>query len=366
MKTRAAVLFEPEKPLEVVTLDLEPPRAREVLVRMAAAGICRSDWQLCSGATSHPMPVVLGHEGAGLVESVGDGVLDISPGDRVILNWAASCDRCFYCLRGRPGLCQSFAKPIWQGALADGTTRLSLNGAPIRHYCALSCFADYAVVPAEACVVIRENIPDTVAALIGCAVTTGVGAVLNTANVPPGSSAAVFGVGGVGLSTLMGLRITEASPVLAVDTVDHRENLALALGADTFIAAHQDVIAIIGDLTEGRGVDVAFEATGSPAVQEQSLQAIRPGGTVVLIGLSPVGSSTNLPGAVITRQEKTVTGSYYGSSLPRRDFRKYVKYYLQGRLALDRLVTKTYALDQINEAFADLTGGSLARGVVLL
>ena len=366
MKTRAAILFEPENPLEVVTLDLEPPRAREVLVKMAAAGICRSDWQLCSGATPHPMPVVLGHEGTGLVEAVGDEVLDISPGDRVILNWAASCNHCFYCLRGRPGLCQSFATPIWQGALVDGTTRLSLNGAPVHHYCALSCFADYAVVPAEACVVICEDIPDTVAALIGCAVTTGVGAVLNTANVSPGSSAAVFGVGGVGLSTLMGLRLAEASPVLAIDTMNHREELALAFGAGTFIAAQQDVIAILGDLTGGRGVDFAFEATGSPAVQEQCLQAIRPGGTAVFIGLTPVGSSTHLSGAVITRQEKTVTGSYYGSSLPRRDFRKYVQYYLQGRLALDSLVTKTYALDNINEAFADLVGGSLARGVVLL
>ncbi len=366
MKTRAAVLFEPDTRLEVVTLDLEPPRAREVLVKMAAAGICRSDWQLCSGATPHPMPVALGHEGAGLVESVGDEVLDISPGDRVILNWAAGCDRCFYCLRGRPGLCQFFVKPIWQGTLANGTTRLSLNGAPIHHYCALSCFADYAVVPAEACVVICEDIPDAVAALIGCAVTTGVGAVLNTANVPPGSSAAVLGMGGVGLSTLMGLRIAEASLVLAVDTLDHRETLALKFGADTFIAAHQDVVTIIGDLTGGRGIDYAFEATGSPAVQELCLQAIRPGGTAVFIGLAPIGSSTNLPGAMITRQEKTVTGSYYGSSLPRRDFRKYVQYYLQGRLALDRLVTKTYALDQINEGFADLTRGSLARGVVLL
>ena len=365
MKTRAAVLYETNRPFEIEALDLEPPRAGEVLVKVAAAGICRSDWHLVTGATQHPLPVVPGHEGAGIVEAVGEGVTRVGPGDHVVLNWAPNCGSCFYCLHNRPSLCATYVEPIWAGTMMDGTPRLSKNGQPVYHYCALACFAEYTVVPQESCVSLREAVPFPVGALIGCAVTTGVGAVLNTAQVRAGSSVVVFGVGGVGLSTVMGARLAGAMPLIAIDTVAARAEVAAALGATHFVTAGPESLNTIRDLTEGRGADYVFDTTGVPAVQEQCLDAVRPGGTVVLAGLAPMGSSTNLPGAVITRQEKTVTGTYYGSAHPARDFPRYADFYLQGRLDLDRLITKTYTLDQINDAYADLLAGKLARGVMV-
>ena len=309
--------------------------------------------------------MALGHEGAGVVEAVGPGVTRIGPGDRVILNWAPNCDTCFYCLNGRPSLCATYTEPIWAGTMMDGTPRLSKDGQPVYHYCALACFSEYTVVPQESCVRLREAVPLPVGALIGCAVTTGVGAVLNTAKVPPGSSVAVFGVGGVGLSVVMGAQLAGAGPLFAIDTVAARADIAKDLGATHFLTAGSETLAAIRRLTEGRGADYVFDATGLPAVQEECLEAVRPGGTVVLAGLAPMGSSTNLPGAVITRQEKTVTGTYYGSAHPARDFPRYADLYLQGQLGLDRLITKTYTLDQINDAYADLLAGKLARGVVV-
>ena len=365
MKTRAAVLYETNRPFEVEVLDLEPPRAGEVLVKVAAAGICRSDWHLVTGATQHPLPVVPGHEGAGVVEAVGEGVKCVGPGDHVVLNWAPNCGDCFYCLNNRPTLCTTYVEPIWAGTMMDGTPRLSKNGQPIYHFCALACFSEYTVVPQESCVPLREEVPFPVGALIGCAVTTGVGAVLNTAQVKAGSSVAVFGVGGVGLCTVMGAHLAGAEPIIAIDTVASRAEVATTLGATHFVMAGGDTVEAIRDLTHGRGADYVFDATGVPAVQEQCLEAVRPGGTVVLAGLAPMGSSTNLPGAVITRQEKTVTGTYYGSADPVRDFPRYADLYLQGKLNLDRLITKTYSLDEINGAYADLLAGKLARGVIV-
>jgi NDMA-dependent alcohol dehydrogenase len=365
MKTRAAVLYETNRPFEVEVLDLEPPHAGEVLVKVAAAGVCRSDWHLVTGATRHPLPVVPGHEGAGVVEAVGAGVTRVAPGDPVVLNWAPNCGRCFYCLHDRPSLCATYTEPVWAGTMMDGTPRLSKDGRPVYHYCALACFAEYAVVPQESCVPLRVEVPLPVGALIGCAVTTGVGAVLNTARVRAGSSVAVFGVGGVGLSAVMGAHLAGAVPLLAIDTVAARADVAQALGATHFLTAGADTVAAIRDRTDGRGADYVFDATGLPAVQEQCLEAARPGGTVVLAGLAPMGSATNLPGAILTRQEKTVTGTYYGSAHPARDFPRYADLYLQGKLDLDRLISRTYTLDQINDAYVDLVAGKLTRGVVV-
>ncbi len=364
MQTRAAVLYATNRPFEVETLDLAPPRAGEVLVQMQAAGVCRSDWHLATGATRHPLPVVPGHEGAGVVERVGEGVTRVRAGDHVILNWAPGCGACFYCLRHRPALCATYTAPIWAGTMLDGTPRLSKDGQPVYHFCALACFAGHAVVPQESCVPVSPEVPFPVAALIGCAVTTGVGAVLNTAQVPPGSSVAVFGAGGVGLSVLLGARLAGAAPILAVDTVAAKAPQATALGATDFLAAGPEILDQIRARTQGRGADYVFDTTGVPAVQETCLEAARPGGLVVLAGLAPMDSATNLPGAVLTRQEKTVAGCYYGSADPARDFPRYADLYLQGRLDLDRLVSRTYTLDQVNEAFADLLAGRLARGVI--
>ena len=364
MKTRAALFVKPGEPFRIETLDLEAPRAGEVLVEMGAAGVCHSDWHLMTGATRHPVPVVPGHEGAGTVAGVGAGVTRVRPGDRVALNWAPSCGECFYCKHGRPSLCRTYVEPIWAGTMLDGTTRFSLDGRPVYHFSALACFAERIVVPEVCCVPMPHEIPMDVAALIGCAVTTGVGAVLNTAQVAAGSSVAVIGVGGVGLSVLLGARLAGAERIIAVDRHEGKGDLALAFGATDFVVNGPEATAEIRRLTDGRGADYVFEAVGLPALQEQALAAARPGGTAVLVGISPMGSATNLPGAILTREEKTVMGSYYGTADPSREFPRLAALYLEGRLDLDRLVTQRYRLDQINLAYADMLAGETARGVV--
>ncbi len=365
MKIKAALLNEPNTPFEIATLDLEPPKAGEVLVKIKAVGVCHSDWHLATGDTQHPMPAVVGHEGAGIVESVGEGVTDVQPGDPVSLNWAPYCGDCFYCKLDRPNLCDTYVESIWAGTMMDGTPRLSKDGKPIYHYCALACFAEYVVVSEKSCIKLDERVPFPVAALIGCAVTTGVGSVLNTAQVKAGSSVAVFGVGGVGLSTIMGAKLAETNRIIAIDRVESKIEMAKQFGATDGIVSDSTMIEQIQSLTDGRGVDYAFDTTGVTQVQEQCLDTVRPGGVVVFSGLSPMGSNTNLPGAVLTRQEKTVMGSYYGTSNTARDFPLYANWYLEGKLPLGQLISKTYSLNQINEAYEDMLSGKLARGVVV-
>jgi Zn-dependent alcohol dehydrogenase len=249
--------------------------------------------------------------------------------------------------------------------MMDGTTRLSKDGQPIYHFSALACFAEYIVVPEQCCIPVNPAVPLPVAALVGCAVATGVGAVLNTAKVTPGASVVVFGAGGVGLNIIMAAKLAGAGRIIAVDRSEAKMAIAKTFGATDTLLAEAETIAQIRQLTAGRGADYVFEAIGLTDVQEQCLEAVRPGGLVVLVGISPMGSSTNLPGAIISRQEKTVTGSYYGSCNPARDFPAYVDLYLQGRLDLSRLISRTYSLDQINEAYADMLSGQIARGVIV-
>jgi S-(hydroxymethyl)glutathione dehydrogenase / alcohol dehydrogenase len=365
MKTRAALFLGPGQPFVVETLDLAEPRAGEVLVKVKATGVCHSDWHLMTGATKHPLPCVPGHEGAGIVEALGPEVDGLMVGDHVVLNWAPNCGSCFYCSVGRPSLCGTYVEPIWAGTMLDGTTRLSLNRSPVYHYSALACFAEYAVVSAQCCVRLASDVPFEVAALIGCAVTTGVGAVVNTAQIPAGSSVAVYGVGGVGLCAVMGAVVAGASQIVAVDSVASKLETALSFGATDAVLAGPDAVSAIRSLTEGRGADYVIECVGVPSIQEECLSAARPGGVVVLAGIAPMGSGTNFPGAVLTRQEKTVMGCYYGTADPTRDFPLYASWYREGRLPLDRLVTGRYSLGQINEAYADLVAGRNARGVVL-
>jgi NDMA-dependent alcohol dehydrogenase len=366
MTTRAAVLDDIGAPISVRNLYLQDPQPGEVRVRVRAAGICHSDWHLVTGDTKHPLPAVLGHEGAGVVEQCGTDVEGLNAGDHVALNWAPYCGSCFFCQRGKPNLCDTYVGPMWAGTMLDGATRLSENGKPIYHYCALACFSEFVVVPAMCCVPMASSVPFEIAAVIGCAVTTGVGSVLNTAKVEPGSTVAVFGVGGVGLSTVMGARLAGAATIIAIDPLASRLDAALDLGATHAVQAGPGAVAGIRALTGGYGADYVFEAAGIPAVQEQSLEAARPGGEIVFSGLSPMGSSTNLPGSVLVRQEKTVRGSYYGTANPPVDFVRYAAWYTEGRLPLDRLISRRYELDQINEAFADMLSGATRRGVVSL
>jgi NDMA-dependent alcohol dehydrogenase len=368
MQIAAALLRQPNTPFTIETLTLDDPRAGEVRIKLAACGVCHSDWHLVAGTTRHPMPVVAGHEGAGVVDAVGAGVTGIAVGDHVILNWSPACGGCFYCQHGQPNLCATYTDPIWAGTMLDGTPRLSQDGAPVYHYCGLAAFGEYAVVPAPSCIPIRRDVPLEIAALVGCAVATGVGAALFTANVRPGESGAVFGAGGVGLNVIQGLALCGAYPIIAVDTNAHKMDMARAFGATHTIRATGDDDAVLGAiraLTGGRGADHTFEAVGLTGLQELAFAAARPGGTVVLAGLSPMGSATNLPGAVITRTEKTIKGSYYGSIDARRDFPLLLDLYMAGRLKLDELISARWRLDQINEAFAAMLTGDVARGVIV-
>jgi S-(hydroxymethyl)glutathione dehydrogenase/alcohol dehydrogenase len=249
--------------------------------------------------------------------------------------------------------------------MMDGTTRLSKDGQPVYHFSATACFAERTVVPQECCVPLDKELPLSIAAVVGCAVTTGVGAVLNTAKIKPGSSVAVFGAGGVGLSVIMAAKLAGASQIIAIDRNETKCDMAVEFGATHALLNTPDIVASVRRLTGGRGADTVFEAIGIPAVQEQAFEAMRPGGLLVLVGLSPMGTGTNFPGAVIGRQEKTITGAYYGSANPARDFPLYVDLYRHGQLKLDALISKTYPLSQINEAYAEMLAGEMARGVIV-
>jgi S-(hydroxymethyl)glutathione dehydrogenase/alcohol dehydrogenase len=361
---KAAVLYTPNTPLEIEDLTLQEPQRGEVLVRLAASGVCHSDWHVISGDTQHPLPVVLGHEGAGVIEATGEGVLALTPGDHVILNWAPNCGQCYYCLHGQPNLCQTLTRPLWNGTLMDGTTRLSKGDDPIYHLSGLSTFAERAVVPQEACVRIRKDAPLQAASLVGCAVTTGVGAAIYTADIKPGDSVAVYGCGGVGLNILQGAVLAGAAKIIAIDRAAAKMQLAETFGATHTIMAGDDSVEKVQELTQGRGADFVFEAVGLPSIQETALAALRPGGTLVIAGIAPMGSATNFPGAVLARQEKCVVGSYYGSANPQRDFPKMLDLYMAGKLKLDELITSTYRLEEINTAFDDMLSGEAARGVI--
>ncbi|MHB8635219.1 MAG: alcohol dehydrogenase catalytic domain-containing protein [Fimbriimonadaceae bacterium] len=366
MVVRAALLRAPRSPVAIAEVNLEDPKRGEVRVRIRAAGICHSDWHVVTGDTRHPMPVVLGHEGAGIVDAVGPTVSRVKVGDHVALNWAPACGTCFYCDKGRPNLCATYVGPIWAGTMLDGTTRLREHGEPVYHYCGLACFAEYCVVPDVSCVPMPADIPFPIAAVIGCAVATGVGSVLNTAKVGAGSSVAVFGAGGVGLSTVIGAKLAGADTIIAVDPLAARRHAALEFGATHALEPTEHVANVVRSLTHGRGADFTFEAAGIPQVQEICLDATRPGGSVVLSGLAPMGSATNFPGAIVVREEKSVLGSYYGSSNPSVDFVQYAALYAKGALPLDRLVSRFYRLDEINEGFADMLSGATRRGVIVM
>ncbi len=335
-------------------------------MKIAAAGVCHSDWHIRTGDTKHPLPVVVGHEGAGRVVEIGDDVDDVSVGDLVALNWAPSCGACFYCRADRPSLCSRYIEPVWAGTMLDGTTRLTCDGEPVYHYSSLACFAEFAVVPAVCCVPLDPATPPEIAALIGCAVATGVGAVLTTTRVRPGESVVVYGAGGVGLSSVLAAKLAGAAPIIVVDRTPEKLRVAQSFGANHGVLATEGTVDEIRALTEGRGADYVFEAVGVPAVQEECLLAARPGGTIVLVGLSPMGSHTNLPGALITREEKTVLGSYYGSAFAARDFPRYADLYRRGLLDLDKLVSRRFRLDEINEAYDAMLAGEVARGVIVI
>jgi Zn-dependent alcohol dehydrogenase len=363
MTTRAAVLDAAGRRLSVEEIALADPGAGEVRVRIEASGVCHSDWNAVTGTSATPLPAVLGHEGAGVVEDVGAGVTTVSPGDKVVLSWLPSCGRCPACQRGRLALCE-VAWSEMGGSLPGGGFRLSRNGDRIYHYSYLSTFARHAVVDERSCVPLPAGTDLDVAALVGCAVMTGIGAVINRAKVEPGSTVAVFGAGGVGLSAIMGARLAGAGTIIAVEPVESKRHLALALGATAALDGRDPALRdAISDHAPG-GLDYAFEAAGLPFLTELAFAVTRRGGTIVAVGLPPDGSTIALSAPELVRSEKVVTGTFYGSARPHLDMPMILRFYGEGRLPLDRLVTKRYPLEDVNEAFADMNGGEVARGVL--
>jgi NDMA-dependent alcohol dehydrogenase len=353
------------EPLAVEDVELEDPGAGEVRVRLEASGVCHSDWNVISGATPNPMPVVLGHEGAGVVEAVGTGVTQVAAGDHVVLSWLPECGHCRFCVEGRPVLCENAFEAMFDGTLPGGALRLSQNGDPLYHYSYLSTFAERCVVPEGSCVPLDPEVPFDVAALVGCGIMTGFGAVVNRASVEPGSSVAVFGAGGVGLSAVLGASFAGAAKVIAVDPVPLKRELARELGAtDALDPNSVDPVEAIRELTDGLGADYALDTAGAPGLVALAYAAVRRGGTVVAVGIPPLDAEVHLPAPDLPREEKVVTGSYYGSCRPHVDMPHLLGLYQSGRLPLDRLVSRKYGLDEVNEAFAAMNAGEVARAVI--
>jgi S-(hydroxymethyl)glutathione dehydrogenase/alcohol dehydrogenase len=359
---RAAVLYEVGKPLVVEEVDLDPPQPREVLVRIAATGVCHSDLHYIKGDLLMPLPAVLGHEAAGIVEAVGRDVTSVRPGDHVILLFAPACGRCRYCDSGRPHLCEMRSRV--RGRMPDGTSRLHVRGRDLSHFTCVSSWADLAVVPESGVLLIDRDLPLSVGALLGCAVTTGIGAVVNTARVAPGSSVAVIGLGGVGLNVVQGARIAGAATIIGVDMLEHRLAAAARLGAThTVDARRDDPVKVIRDLTGG-GADYAFEAIGRGATVRQAVDCLARGGTAVAVGLPPAREELALSGVALVLNEKTLRGCFYGSARLRVDIPRLVSLYRGGRLVLDDLITATFPLERVNEAVATLDRGDGLRSVL--
>ncbi len=366
---KAAVLFETGAPFQIEEVSLDAPRAGEVLVRLAAAGVCRSDHHVQTGVTPHPMPVVCGHEGSGVVEAVGADVSRVRPGDHVVLSWAPSCGACSFCSIGLPAQCEAYRDAIWEGRMLDGATRLSLPGSggrSVHRYATLAAFAEATVVPASCCVPIRKDVSLEAAALVGCAVATGVCAALRRARVSEGSSAAVFGCGGVGMSIVQGAALAGAGRIIAVDVSRGRLDRAAGFGAtDTVDASAADPVEAIRTLTGGRGADYSFEAIGRPETMTRAIESARPGGTIVLVGLGSRTEVVTLGAGTFTRSDKVLASAYYGGCIPDRDMPMILDHYVAGRIKLDEMVGRRRPLSEINEAMADLSSGDLLRTVIV-
>lgn len=352
--------------LRIEDLTLDGPHAGEVLVRLGAAGVCHSDVSVLDGTLPSRFPIVLGHEGAGTVVEIGEGVESLAPGDRVALSWLAQCGECFYCRRGQPALCEVAARGMSGASMPDGTTRFRRGAEPVAHMLGLGVFAEHCVVPATAAHRIPDDVGFPQAALIGCGVLTGFGAAVNSADIAAGDSVAVIGCGGVGLNAIQGAVVAGATTVVAIDPAPTRRELAIAFGATVAFAPDDDVLDAVRGATEGRGVDVAIEAVGRAETVRLSVRLTRPGGQTVLVGAAPPDVRLSVPvfaGMVTT--EKSIRGSLYGSSLVSRDIARLVEHYRRGEVKLDELVTSTFPLAEVGRAIEYCAGAHGARAIVV-
>jgi len=363
----AAVLYEAGKPLVIEEVEVAAPQAGEVRVRMKAAGICHSDLHVMKGDLPMPCPIIPGHEGAGIVESVGEGVTSVQVGDAVIPIWRASCGRCVYCMNGKPALCDMGTAMRFTGLMPDGGTRFrTLKGESVKHYAGVSTFASLSTMPEAAVVKLEREFPLWKAALIGCGVITGIGAVLEAAQARAGDAVAVFGCGGIGLNAIQGAKMASAGRIIGVDRDAGKEAKARELGATDFVDASQcDPVAAIKALTGGLGVEVAIEAIGDPVAMEQAFDCLRKGGTCVVAGITGQSARARINTNQLVYAEKTFKGTLYGSMKPRVDLLRLIALHEQGAFKLEELLTRTYRLEEINEAYEDLQGGRLARGLIV-
>ena len=370
MITRGAVLREMglpapyarSRPLEIAQLELDAPGPGELLVRVRAAGLCHSDLSVIDGSRPRVMPMVLGHEAAGEVLEVGPDVAGFAPGDRVVLTFVPACGACPACAAGRAALCEPGAAANAAGTLLGGERRWH---AGLHHHLGVSAFAEHAVVCAASAVKVGDDLPFEIASLFGCAVLTGVGAALNAAAIGSADRVAVFGLGGVGLAALLGARVAGAETIVAIDVVPEKLELALELGASHALAAGDGTAEEVRSLTGG-GADKAIETVGSERVLAQAYAATRRGGTTVTVGLPHPDRMLSIPAVSLVAEERTLRGSYLGSSVPVRDIPRYIDLYREGRLPVDRLLTHTLALEEINEGFDRLARGACVRQAVVL
>ena len=372
MKIRGAILeasgakrpYQESKPLKIADIELEGPGSGEVLVKIAAAGLCHSDLSVIDGNRPRPTPMALGHEASGIVEEVGPNVSTFAKGDHVVLVFVPSCGHCIPCSSGRPALCEPGAAANGAGTLLSGSRRLSKNGAMVHHHLGVSAFAEYATVSEHSLVKIDPEFDLTIAALFGCAVLTGVGAVVNTGQVPPGSKVAVIGLGGVGLCSLLGAKVSGASQVVAIDLNNNKLKLAKELGATHAVnASDENAVEAIREITKG-GVDFAFEMAGSVPALQLAYDITTRGGTTITAGLPHPDARLSLSPVSLVAEERSLKGSYVGACIPRRDLPRYMALYNKGDLAVDRLLSDVLKLEDINLGFEKLASGESIRQVI--
>lgn len=349
---RAAILEAPNTPVAIEEIDIRGPRAGEVLVRVAACGVCHSDLSIVNGSFPAPVPIVLGHEAAGVVEAVGEGVTSVVPGDQVVLTPLPACGRCYFCTRNQPTLCATYSASLYSNLLPDGTSPLSRGGEMVYRGLATAAWAEQAIMAEAAVCKVDPDVPLEVACVIGCAVQTGVGAVLNTARVEEGATVLVLGAGGIGISVTQGARLAAASRIVVADPIADRREAALRFGATEVVdPGADDPVAVSFDLTNGIGVDYVFEAAGQASLLELGVMAVRPGGTVVGVGAAPIDQGFTLPGVVgFTATEKRLIGCLLGSVHAQRDIPLLLALWRAGRLDLEGMITHRMPLDQTEDA----------------